>query len=193
MKKHVLIIQGHPDAKKLHFCHAIASAYKNGARNNNYSVKVINIAQLDFPILHNKDEFEHDVLANDIKIAQHDIHWADHIVIIYPLWLGTMPALLKGFFEQTFRYGFAISNEAKIMPKKLLKGKSARVIVTMGMPAFLYRWFFGAHSLKSLKKNILGLSGIKPVTHSLIGAVDSSNVKREKWLKKIQTLGKLAI
>jgi len=39
----------------------------------------------------------------------------------------------------------------------------------------------------------LGLSGIKPVTHSLIGAVDSSNVKREKWLKNIQTLGKLAI
>jgi len=193
MQKHVLIIQGHPDATKQHFCHAIASAYKNGARNSNYSVKTINVARLDFPILHTQEEFETGALIDDIKNAQHDIRWADHIVIIYPLWLGTMPALLKGFFEQTFRYGFAISNETKKMPKKLLKGKSARVIITMGMPAFIYKWFFRAHSLKSLKRNILGISGIKPVKHSLIGTVDTSNVKREKWLKKIQTLGQQAI
>ncbi len=100
-----------------------------------------------------------------------------------------MPALLKGFFEQTFRYGFAISNESKNMPKKLLMGKSARIIVTMGMPAFLYRWFFRAHSLKSFQRNILGLSGIKPVKYNLIGMVDSSNDKRMKWVKKIQVLG----
>lgn len=74
------------------------------------------------------------------------------------------------------------------MPKKLLKGKSARVIITMGMPAFIYKWFFRAHSLKSLQRNILGISGIKPVKHSLIGTVDSSGVKHEKWLKKFKLL-----
>lgn len=152
MHKHVLIIQGHPDATKQHFCHAIANAYKNGAGDNDNSVKTINVEHLDFPILHTQEEFETGALTDNIKNAQHDIRWADHIVNIYPLWLGTMPALLKGFFEQTFRYGFAISNETKKMPKKLLKGKSARIIITMGMPALLYRWYFGAHSLKSLKK-----------------------------------------
>ncbi len=193
MQKHVLIIQGHPDATKQHFCHAIASAYKNGARNRNCSVKTINVARLDFPILHTQEEFETGTLIDDIKNAQNDIHWADHIVIIYPLWLGTMPALLKGFFEQTFRYGFIISNEAKKMPKKLLKGKSARVIITMGMAAFIYKWFFRAHSLKILQRNILGILSIKPVKHCMIGTVDSSGVKREKWLKKIQALGQHAI
>ena len=193
MSKHVLIIQGHPDFTKQHFCHAIASAYKNGARNSNYDVRIINIAQLKFPILHTQDEFENGIPTSDIQTSQREIRWADHIVIIYPLWLGTMPALLKGFFEQTFRYGFAISHESKIMPKKLLKGKSARIIVTMGMPAFLYQWFFRAHSLKSLQRNILGLSGIKPVKYNLIGMVDSSNDKRTKWLKKIQTLGQQGV
>lgn len=190
MQKNILIIQGHPDAKKLHFCHAIANAYKNGARNSSYQVKLISVAQLDYPIIHTQDEFEKGELTEDIRIAQREIRWADHLVIIYPLWLGTMPALLKGFFEQTFRYGFAMSKESKKMPKKLLKGKSARIIVTMGMPAVLYRWFYKAHSLKSLQRNILGLSGIKPIRHSLIGMVDVSNDKRMKWLKKIQALGR---
>lgn len=53
-----------------------------------------------------------------------------------------MPALLKAFFEQTFRYGFALGKEERI-PEGLLKGKSARIVVTMGMPAFIYRWYLG--------------------------------------------------
>jgi putative NADPH-quinone reductase len=189
MSKHVLIVQGHPDALKLHFCHAISNAYKNGARNSNYDVKVINIARLNFQIIRSQEEFESNILSDDIKSSQNAIRWADHIVIIYPLWLGTMPALLKGFFEQTFRYGFAIDHESKRLPKKLLKGRTARIIVTMGMPAFIYRWFFRAHSLKSLEKNILGLAGIKPVKHSLIGLAGLNNDKRVKWLNKIQALG----
>jgi len=98
MKKHVLIIQGHPDGRKQHYCHAIANAYKNGARNSNYDVKVINIALLDYPLLHTQEEFENGELTDDVKQSQQSIRWADHIVIIYPPWLGTMPALLKGFF-----------------------------------------------------------------------------------------------
>ena len=74
MSKHVLIIQGHSDSTNHHFCHAIASAYKNGARNSNYSVKVINIAELDFPILHTKDEFENDMPTPDIQTSQREIH-----------------------------------------------------------------------------------------------------------------------
>ncbi len=100
------------------------------------------------------------MIPKNINTAQEKISWSNHIIIIYPLWLGDMPALLKGFFEQTFRYGFAISNESKKIPKKLLMGKSARIIVTMGMPSFIYRWFFRAHSPKSFQRNILGLSGM---------------------------------
>ena len=100
-----------------------------------------------------------------------------------------MPALLKAFFEQTFRYGFALGKEERI-PEGLLKGKSARIVVTMGMPAFIYRWYFGAHSLKSLERNILKLSGIGPIKESLIGMIDESdNKNREKCLEKMFSLG----
>src|SRR3546814_10287671 len=77
--------------------------------------------------------------------------WADHLVILYPLWLGDVPALLKGFLEQILRPGFAIDEGSTGMSAKLLTGRSARIIVTMGMPAPIYRLFFRAHSLKSLE------------------------------------------
>jgi putative NADPH-quinone reductase len=68
------------------------------------------------------------------------------------IWLGDMPAVLKGFSEQVLRPGFAISgSRAGHLPKELLAGRSARIVVTMGMPALFYR----AHSVKSLKRNIL--------------------------------------
>lgn len=76
------------------------------------------------------------------------------------------------------------------MPKGLLTGKTARIVVTMGMPALIYRWYFGAHSLKSLERNILKLSGIGPIKESLIGMVDGSdNESRRKWLEKMSALG----
>jgi putative NADPH-quinone reductase len=115
-------------------------------------------------------------------------------VIIYPLWLGSMPALLKGFFEQVFRPGVAFEYQPNgKMPKKLFTGKTARLIVTMGMPAFLYRWFFFAHSLKSLKRNILEFCGITPVKATLIGNVEGLRPEqRTIWLDKVRKLGEMS-
>ncbi|MEX2353635.1 MAG: NAD(P)H-dependent oxidoreductase, partial [Gammaproteobacteria bacterium] len=154
-------------------------------------VRAIEVARLDFEILRSKEEWQTGTPAKPIQSAQETIRWAEHLVIIYPLWLGTMPALLKAFLEQVLRPGFAIDASKPGMWKKQLTGKSARVVVTMGMPAFVYRWFFGAHSLKSLERNILHFCGIKPVRESLIGMVESNNPSaRNKWLARLESLGR---
>jgi putative NADPH-quinone reductase len=103
-----------------------------------------------------------------------------------------MPAILKGFFEQIARPGFAFTPPgASQMWKKLLKGRSAHIVVTMGMPATIYRWYFGAHSLKSLERNILGFVGIAPIRASIIGMVEHPDPrKRENWLRKLEELGR---
>jgi putative NADPH-quinone reductase len=104
-----------------------------------------------------------------------------------------MPALLKGFFEQVFRpgFGFTVSGRPTEGSWKKLTGKSARVVVTMGMPAAIYRWYFGAHSLKSLERNILGFCGINPIAESLIGRVESADAgRREGWIGRLETLGR---
>ena len=149
------------------------------------------MAQLDFPLLRSYADFYTAPAPDIIQQCQEEIRRAEHILIIYPLWLGSMPALLKGFLEQTLRPGFAMQPEqnGKVW-KKLLVGKSARIVVTMGMPALIYRWYFRAHSLKSLERNILHFTGIKPVRESLIGMVEAGAARRQKWLAKMYQLGK---
>jgi len=191
MPKRVVIIQGHPDSQTRHFGHALADEYAKGCEDGGHEVKRIEVAQLDFPLLHTKDEFEKGIPPATIRQAQESIAWAEHLVILYPLWLGSMPALLKAFFEQTFRPGFAFEYQDKGgMAKKLLQGKSARIVVTMGMPAFVYRWIFMAHSLKSFRRHILGFCGIGPITSSLIGTVEGLTEKqRLGWLDELRGLG----
>jgi len=165
-----------------------------GARQGGHEVKMIDVARLNFPILRTKEEFEKGTPVDSIRDAQQTIAWADHLFICYPLWLGTLPALLKAFLEQTFRYGFAMTvGDKGRMWKKLLKGKSARIVVTMGMPALFYRWYFGAHGLKSLERSILAFAGIRPIRESLIGLVDArGNEYRGRWLARTQALGRRA-
>ncbi len=101
-----------------------------------------------------------------------------------------MPALLKAFFEQVFWPGFAVTSDSHGMPKKLLTGRTARVVVTLGMPAFVYRWYFGAHGLKSLTQGLLGCSGIAPIKESLIGTMEGMDeAKRAGWLETMRRLG----
>jgi putative NADPH-quinone reductase len=102
-----------------------------------------------------------------------------------------MPARLKGFFEQVLRPGFAIGEAAPGGTwKKLLKGRSARIVVTMGMPALFYRLYYRSHSVKSLKRNILEFCGFAPVRTSLIGTLEAkAPVARELALVKMRMLG----
>ena len=94
MKK-TLIIQGHPDSES--YCRALANAYKVGALSAGAEVQEIIVSELKFnPSLEfgyrKRTELEPDLLA-----AQEKIKWAEHLVIVYPLWWGGVPALLKGF------------------------------------------------------------------------------------------------
>ena len=161
----ILIIQGHPDPDKRHLCHGLADAYAEGAAEAGHAVRRTEIAALDFALLRSQKAWEHGELPGGLAVAQDDIKWASHIVIVFPLWLGGMPALLKGFLEQVARPGFAFLREggSTAFTKKGLTGRSARVVVTMGMPVLVYRWYFLAHSLKSLERNILGFVGISPI------------------------------
>lgn len=193
MKHHnILILQAHPDASTTHFCHALADAYAQGAQEAGHAVRTIDIARLDFPLLRSQHEWENGPLPPALAPAQEAIRWSTHIVIFFPLWLGDMPAMLKGFLEQVARPGFAFhrSGSGSLFNAKGLTGRSARVVVTMGMPALIYRWLFRAHSVKSLERNILGFVGIAPVHETLVGGagnVDADDAAQ--WLRRMRVLG----
>jgi putative NADPH-quinone reductase len=186
----ILIIQGHPDAAGGHLCHVLADAYAAGAEKSGHEVRRIDVAKLRFDLMRNAAEFQSGTIAPDIVLAQENFLWANHVVLVYPLWLGTMPALLKGFLEQVLRPGFAFDYTGGGGTRQHLKGRSARVVITMGMPALIYRFYFGAHSLKSLERNILKFVGIRPVRETLFGSVETASPERRAdWIARMRDLG----
>jgi putative NADPH-quinone reductase len=192
--RRILIIQGHPDVTENHLGHALAHAYAAAATTAGHQVRTATPAQLDFPLLRSQKEWEHGPLPLALQKAQDDIAWAQHLVLFFPLWMGDMPALLKGFLEQVARPGFAFRKDSgSPFGQKGLTGRSARVVVTMGMPALMYRFYFRAHSVKSLERNILGFVGISPIHETLIGMVDAlDDAGRAKWMATMARLGRTA-
>ncbi|MGB7242647.1 MAG: NAD(P)H-dependent oxidoreductase [Sulfitobacter sp.] len=189
---HVLILQGHPDRAQTHLCHAIADAYGAAAEQNGHSVKVVSIAAQDIPYLRSKTEWEGSELPLVAIEGQAAIRAADHIVLIYPLWMGDVPAIVKAWIEQVLRKGFAFDMD-RTGWTAALHGKSARVIVTMGMPGLAYKWFFFAHSLRSLDRNILKFCGFRPVKWSIFGNAEDASGKAQKgFLEKAAQLGRAA-
>lgn len=185
----IAIIDGHPDPLPERLCHALADAYAGGAAAGGHEVRQLAVAAMDLPLLRSEAAFHSADVPEPAREAQEAIEWAEHLVLIYPLWLGTMPAALKALLEQTLRPDFAMDYTGK-WPAGRLQGRSARVVVTMGMPALAYRWWFGAHSLKSLERNVLKFVGIKPVRETLYGMVgEASETKRADWLAQMRKLG----
>lgn len=189
--RRLAIIDGHPDPDPGRFVHALARSYARGAAAAGHETQLMTIADMDFPLIRDRRDWEGSHLPADIRAAQQTIAWAEHLLILYPLWLGDMPALLKGFFEQVMRPGFAFTPSASgRFPRKELKGRTARVVVTMGMPALFYRAFYGAHSVRSLERNILSFVGIRPSARLLIGNVEGDDAAaREGWLEELFGLG----
>ena len=188
MKRRIVVIDGHPDPDRARLIHALADRYAKGALSWEHEVRRIDLATTEIPILRSRDEWTRRQPLPAIVDAQASIAWADHIVFLYPLWLGDMPALLKAFLEQVMRPGFALNDQASL-GGGLLRGKSATVVVTMGMPAAFYALWFRSHSVKSLERNILRFVGIRPVHHILYGAVEQDAAKRERWLDNMFVLG----
>jgi putative NADPH-quinone reductase len=191
MPHQVAIIQGHPDPAGNRLCHALADAYAKGAVTAGHQVARIEVAQLDFPILRTQKDFETGQMPESLVEARDAIVSAQHVTIIFPLWHGTMPALLKAFIEQVMRPGVALEYRKHGFPRGLLAGRSARLVVTMGMPAMIYRWYFRAHGVRGLERSILGFAGMRPIRESLLGMVDAaSDVRRRRWLARMNEFGR---
>ena len=196
MARRILIIIGHPDPDPKRLCRALAAAYAEGARSAGHDVRLIDVATLDFPLLRTMEEFGQRGVPATLQDAAEAIKDSEHIVFVFPLWLGTMPALFKGFLEQVMRPGvaFAYPEPGKVgFAKTLFKRKSGRVVVTMGMPAFLYRLWYLGHGIAGMRRNILNFVGISPVRETLFGMVEGAgDAKRRGWIAAMDAMGKKA-
>lgn len=188
MKK-ILLIDAHPNNES--FCASLADVYWNGAKESNYDIKRLNLRELKFDLNLHKGYQTIQELEPDLVDAQNKIKWCDHLVVVYPIWWGSMPALLKGFLDRCWLPGFAFQyHKNDPFWDKLLKGRSARIIVTSDAP-FIYNllgYMYAPYLV--MKKTILKFCGFKPVKLTAIGRVKHlSETQRESFLRKISKLG----
>lgn len=189
MGRRIVIVQGHPDPRGDRFGHALAAAYERGARAAGHELRLIDVARLDFPLLATREDWETGCVPLALADAQASLLWAEHIAVFFPLWLGTMPARLKGFLEQVLRPGMVTENGRAVPWNRVLAGRSARVVVTMGMPALWYRWVYFAHGVRGLERSVLAFSGVGPIRESLIGLIESGHARHARWLARMEKLG----
>lgn len=189
MPKKILVILGQP--QRASFGAALAQAYAEGAKAAGAEVKELYLGELKFDPAGTMNHTPSSELESDLVKAQESIKWANHLVFVYPIWWGTIPALLKGFIERVFLPGFAVNfRENSPLWDKLLAGRSARLIVTLNTPSWVYRWVYGRPGHNTMKKTILEFCGIKPVRITEVGPMrNSSAERREQWLKQVRALG----
>ncbi len=181
--KRVLVISAHPPEGSLGA--ALAEAYAQRVRRDGHEVELLSFD----PVLH-EGYRQVQALEPDLRKAQQAIHRAQHLVFIYPIWWGSVQALLKGFLDRVLLPGFAFRyRPGKSFPDKLLAGRTAHIVATMDTPPWYFRWVYGAPGLRQMRKNTLAFCGIEPVKTLALGPVlEADEKQRARWLQAVQAL-----
>jgi len=188
-KKKIFILLGHPD--KDSFNCTLADEYERGAEEAGLEVRRMNLADLNFdPILHHGYRLVQE-LEPDLVLFQDNMRWCNHFVVFYPSWWSTMPALLKGLFDRTWLPGFAYKFTGEFSWQRLLKGKSAMMVVTSDTIPLAQRIIFG-DTTNELKSGILWFAGFGPIRVRKFGYLKhfSSAARRDRIKRKVFNLGR---
>lgn len=188
--KRIFVLIGHPDPNS--FTASLAKAYVKGATSKGHDVRVQSLGEMHFdPILHNGYNRKQE-LEEDLSRSQENILWCNHWVIVHPLWWGSAPALLKGYFDRILLPGFGFKYEkGKALPKRLLSNRSARVMLASDTPTWWLKLVYGGGWLKIMKRQILKFCGFNSVKFNNFSIIKgSSETYREKLLKDSYKVGK---
>lgn len=182
-----LIIYSHLNPKS--FTKAIAEKVEENAKIKGDEIKVIDLYSDGFnPVLGMPDvahQFMGQVIPEDIKKYQEMVSWADHITVVYPMWWAQMPAILKGFIDRVFSYGFAFSISPNGV-EQLLKGKTAHVYINTNTPSEIYEQT-KMHEAQNrvINEGIFGFCGIKTEVTFFGSVVNGTDELRKGYLETI--------
>lgn len=177
------MIDGHPNPNSL--CAAVAARYADSA-GAEADVRRLTLRDLDFDPNFLGGERAGQVLEPDPVRARKAIEAANHVVIVAPIWWGSVPALLKGFIDRVFEAGWSYRYVPLGYPVGHLKGRTARLIQTTDAPWWYLRWIDRDPSKRHIAHGLLKFSGLKPVSLTRLGPVRTSNAKkRAAWLDQV--------
>lgn len=190
--KRIFILLGHPDTSPAPLSRQLADAYEAAAKAAGHDVRRMNLGELAFdPSLHQGYRAIQE-LEPDLKLVQENLSWCEHFALFYPNWWGGMPAILKGMWDRMFLPHFSYAmHKNKFGWDALLKGRTARVVITCGNPPFLDWLAFGSYSA-SIKRSLLQFAGFRVRTTSVGLSERLSDARKASWMKKVEQLARAA-
>ena len=158
----VLVIDGHPNAQSLG--RALSDAYEAGAKSAGATVERLDLRELQFDPLLRAGFSKEQPLEPDLQRARAMIERAGHVAWEFPMWWASPPALVRGFVDRLFlpKWAFAYEKD-NALPKRLLAGRSARVIVTMDSPWWWYALAYKRSIHGAFVNGTLAFCGFSPV------------------------------
>ncbi|MDR5773960.1 MULTISPECIES: NAD(P)H-dependent oxidoreductase [unclassified Caballeronia] len=152
----VLIVYAHPERRSLNG--ALNDFAVQRLRDNGHTVQVSNLYEMNWkttldandvrerntdapfhPSLDSKHAFANGLQSRDIEIEQDKLRRADALILQFPMWWFSMPAIMKGWFERVYAYGFAYgvgehsdTHWGDRYGEGMMSGKRAMIIVTTG-------------------------------------------------------------
>lgn len=191
--KKIFLLLGHPDKEGM--CGKLADSYEAGAREGGHEIQRMNIGEMQFdPILH-KGYRARQELEPDLVKFQEFLQWADHFVIVYPVWWVGMPAILKGLFDRAwlpgsaFRYIKMKSGKRTMFWHRMYRGKTARTILTSGTAPILVRLLPGNVNAQ-LKWGILWFAGFSVRSLWFGPAENRTELVCNSWCDRVHELGR---
>jgi NAD(P)H dehydrogenase (quinone) len=176
----ILIIYTHPNKTSLN--HSFLEKTLEGLSSNK---KSLNIETLDLykenfnPVLYFDEKKRRRDMSTDPDTSRYRelLTWAEHLILIYPIWWGRPPAMLEGFFDRVFASGFAY-DDSGFLPKGLLNISSATCISTMKGPGWYARLYLKNAHKTIMTRSVLNFVGIKKVKFLSFGNMESKNKRK---------------
>ena len=183
----IFLLLGHSDQATL--SGAFADTYERAAKGAGHTVRRQNIGEMVFdPILHEGYK-KIQPLESDLETFCNNVHWAEHLVVIYPTWWSSMPALLKGLFDRAWlpheAFNFA---DHGLTWNKLLGGRTARIITSANMNPWLLTFMYGSPTV-ILEFAILRFAGIRARSTVFGPSERASAATHARWLRRVERLG----
>lgn len=182
---HCLVLCGHPLAPS--FAAALADRYARELSARGIEVRRTDLAGMDIPLAPSSRLPGDEDMTGDVERVWQDMVWADHLVVVHPLWWGGMPAKLKALVDVVLQPGKAYRYEGTApLPKGLLAGRSARLIVTSDTPAW-FMWLAYANApFRAARRQIFGFVGYRPVALTHLSVMRHSTAEqRSRMLDKV--------
>jgi NAD(P)H dehydrogenase (quinone) len=193
--KRIFVIDGHPAGMSL--SRAFAEKYAIEARNAGHEVRLLHIHDLEFDSDFGVSRFaDAKPLEPGLERLVENIEWCEHFVLAAPMWWGGLPAKLKGVIDRALLPGRAFDTRVKpgTMPKPMLGGRTARVILTSDTPGWVMRFIYRNALIWQLRRQILGFVGIRPSRFTwFAGASEPRPGVVEHWMAKVGKIGAAAV